>query len=52
MMPLVAILTFAGAAGLSVGTIVLMVAPQWRRIARLASGQVEAGFAPVPACES
>lgn len=41
MMSLLAILVFTGAAALATGTIVATVAPQWRRIARLAAGVVE-----------
>ena len=47
MVAVISILVFAGALALSVGVIAAMVAPQWRRIARLASGQVEQGFAPL-----
>ena len=41
-MNILAILTFTGAAALSIGTIAVTVAPQWHRILRLAAGQVEA----------
>jgi uncharacterized membrane protein YcjF (UPF0283 family) len=40
-MAFLAILTFAGAAALSIGAIATSVAPQWRRILRLASGEIE-----------
>lgn len=40
-MAFLAILTFTGAAALSVGIIAATVAPQWRRILRLASGEIE-----------
>ncbi len=42
MRELIAIVVFAGAAALAIGVITVAVGPQWRRIARLASGQVEA----------
>lgn len=41
-MAFLAILTFTGAAALSIGTIATSVAPQWRRILRLASDEIEA----------
>jgi hypothetical protein len=47
MMFLVGSLVFAGALGLAISVIAMTVAPQWRRIARLASGQIEAPFAPL-----
>jgi len=47
MMALMSVLIFAGAMALSVGMIVMTVRPQWQRIARLASGNVEAGFTPL-----
>ncbi len=47
MMALVSILVFAGAFALSVGIIASAVGPQWRRIARLATGQVDEQFAPL-----
>ncbi len=46
-MAVITILVFAGAMALSVGTIVLAVGPQWRRIMRLASGRTETTFAPL-----
>ena len=39
-MPFLAILTFTSAAALSIGAIAASVAPQWRRILRVASGEV------------
>lgn len=47
MMALVSILVFAGAFALSFGIIAAAVGPQWRRIARLAAGQVDEQFAPL-----
>lgn len=47
MMALVSILVFAGAFALSVGIIAAAVGPHWRRIARLATGQVDEQFAPL-----
>lgn len=40
-MAFLAIFTFTGAAALSIGAITASVAPQWRRILRLAAGEVE-----------
>jgi hypothetical protein len=47
MMQAVTTLVFAGAAATSGVTIWAMVAPQWRRIARLATGRLEQDFAPL-----
>jgi hypothetical protein len=47
MMAVLGVLVFTGAFALSVGVIASMVLPQWRRIARLASGQLEAPFSPL-----
>jgi len=47
MMALMSVLIFAGALALSVGMIAMTVRPQWQRIAQLASGNVEVGFAPL-----
>ena len=47
MMTVISILVFAGAFALSAGVIAAAVGSQWRRIARLASGRVEEGFAPL-----
>lgn len=41
------ITVFAGALATSSAVIWTSVAPQWRRIARLASGHVEPSFAPL-----
>lgn len=41
MIAALALLVFAGAAIVAVSVIAWMVAPKWRRIVRLASGQVE-----------
>lgn len=49
MMMVVGSLVFASALVLSVGVIAASIAPQWRRIVRLASGQVETPFAPLAA---
>lgn len=46
MLPVIAALVFAGAAAAAIGVIVGMIAPQWRRIARLASGQIEPPIEP------
>ncbi len=42
-------LVFTGAFALSVGVIAASILPQWQRIARLASGQIEPAFAPLAA---
>jgi hypothetical protein len=47
MMMVLGVLLFSGAFFLSVAVIAASVAPQWRRILRLASGQVEQPFAPL-----
>ena len=47
MIQVLAGLTFSGAAAVAGGTIYGSVAPQWRRILRLAGGQTEAVFAPL-----
>lgn len=47
MVAVVGGLVFAGAFLTAVGVIVASVAPQWRRIVRLASGHVEPAFAPL-----
>lgn len=47
MVAIISSIILVGAAALSVGVIVAMVAPQWRRIARLAMGQVEPQFMPL-----
>lgn len=47
MVAVVSILVFAGAFALSIGVIAAAVGPQWRRIARLAAGNIETSFAPL-----
>ena len=47
MMQVVGTLVFSGAAGAAGLTMWSSVAPQWRRIARLAVGIPEASFAPL-----
>ena len=47
MMQAMATLVFAGAAATSGATIWAMVAPQWQRIARLATGRLEQDYAPL-----
>ena len=47
MIAIVGSLVFAGALGTSGTVIVGMIAPQWRRIASLATGHVEPSFAPL-----
>lgn len=47
MMGLVAVVVFTGAMALAVAAIWLTIAPQWRRIVRLAAGQVEQPFQPL-----
>lgn len=47
MSAVLGVLVFTGAFLFSVVIIATMIAPQWRRIARLASGHVEPGFAPL-----
>lgn len=46
-MAVIGALVFAGAFGTALAVIVAMVAPQWRRILRLAMGHVEQDFAPL-----
>ena len=46
-MAVIGVLVFTGAFILSVAVIAMSVAPQWRRILRLASGHVEPDFAPL-----
>lgn len=41
------VLVFVGAFLAAAGVIIVTVAPQWRRIVRLASGHVEPAFAPL-----
>jgi hypothetical protein len=47
MVTIVAVLVFTGALALSLGVIAAMVLPQWRRIARLASGRIEEPYLPL-----
>ena len=47
MVAMLGILVFTGAIAVSAGVIYLSVAPQWRRIARLVSGQIEQPFTPL-----
>ena len=49
MVAMMALMVFAGALTLALATIWLMVAPQWRRIARLATGHQERPFTPLEA---
>ena len=49
MMTVLSVLVFMGAFASAVAVIALSVAPQWRRIARLAAGHVEQPFAPLTA---
>lgn len=47
MMALVAMAVFTGAMALALAVIWSTVAPEWRRIARLAAGHVEQPFQPL-----
>lgn len=47
MMTVLSVVVFMGAFASAIGVIALSVAPQWRRIARLAMGHVEQPFAPL-----
>jgi hypothetical protein len=47
MIAILSTLIFAGAFAASVVVLAAMVAPQWRRIVRLAAGNEEASFAPL-----
>jgi hypothetical protein len=47
MVAAVSVLVFVGAFLTAAGVIVATVAPQWQRIVRLASGQVESAFTPL-----
>ena len=49
MVEVVSFMVFAGALGVAVAVIAQMVAPQWRRIASLATGHIEPSFAPLAA---
>ena len=46
------LLVMASAGGYSVYAIAATVVPHWRRIARLAAGNIETAFAPVPPAAS
>ncbi|WP_174292442.1 hypothetical protein [Sphingomonas bacterium] len=46
-MAIIGFIVFAGALALSIAVIALMVVPQWQRIALLAMGNMETGFAPL-----
>lgn len=47
MMIVVSVLVFTGALAAALTTIVMMIAPQWRRILHLATGHVEPAFTPL-----
>ena len=47
MVAVLGVVVFAGAFLTAVGVIAATVAPQWRRIVSLASGNVEPAFAPL-----
>ena len=47
MMIVVSVLVFTGALVAAIATIVMMIAPQWRRILHLATGHVEPAFTPL-----
>ena len=47
MIAILGILVFTGAFVLSAGVIAASIAPQWHRIARLATGHIEPAFAPL-----
>lgn len=49
MMAFAAMAVFTGAMAMALAAIWSTVAPQWRRIARLATGQVEQPFQPLGA---
>ena len=49
MTAVLGILVFTGAFVLSAGVIAMSIAPQWRRIARLATGHIEPAFTPLAA---
>lgn len=52
MIAVLSIALFSGALTISSGVIVLAIGPQWRRIVRLAMGNVEQQFAPLTALAS
>ena len=47
MVAVLSVLVFVGAFLAAVAVIVMTVAPQWRRIVSLASGNVESAFTPL-----
>ena len=47
MQAMIDIMIFSGAFGAAVTVMAVTVAPQWRRIVRLASGQPDVAFAPL-----
>ena len=47
MIAILSVLVFAGALATSVAVIAIMIAPQWRRIASLATGHIEPEFMPL-----
>lgn len=47
MVAVLGVLVFTGAFIFSVAVIAAMIVPQWKRIARLVSGQIEPGFTPL-----
>ena len=47
MMAMLSVVVFMGAFATALAVIGMSVAPQWRRIARLAMGHVEQPFAPL-----
>ena len=49
MMAVAGTMVFAGAMALALGVIWFSIAPQWRRIAQLATGHVEQRFQPLEA---
>ncbi|GAA0664358.1 hypothetical protein FHT00_001095 [Sphingomonas insulae] len=47
MVAVISVLVFVGAFMVAIGVMAATVAPQWRRIVSLASGNVEPAFAPL-----
>ena len=52
MVAVIGFLVFSAAMAVSVGVIAATVAPQWRRIAHLAMGNIEPDFQPLSALAS
>lgn len=52
MVAVMAFLVFSTAMAVAIGVIAAMVAPQWRRMLRLAAGHVEPEFQPLSALAS